>query len=158
MEQIRCCPSSASSSTKHVSQCCTSGLGWSRQGFLGNTFSTHSIGLRNICVFSMVLLGIPFALALHISSSVFGAAGIPEQRTCKKVLRGLGSLMGRVISCRSCWLLAAGGQHQLQCRSAATPRVCCSEFVPSQCLATKQTGTSKLPINQQNASLPTCCC
>ena len=57
--------------------------------------STHSIGLHNICVSSTVLLGTPFALALHISSSVFGAAGIPEQRTCKMVLRGLGSFDGQ---------------------------------------------------------------
>ena len=51
-----------------------SGLGWSHRGFLGDIFSTHSIGLRNI----WCPLGTPFALALRISSSVFGAANVRE--------------------------------------------------------------------------------
>ena len=85
--------------------------------------------------------------------------GSQSSERVRRFWGGWARLMGRVISCRSCWpLAAAGGQHQLQCRSAATPRVRCSEVVPSQCLATKQTGTSKSPINQQNASLPTRCC
>ena len=61
--------------------------------YLFNSFHRFT---QYLCVlYTAVLLGTPFALALHISSSVFGAAGIPEQRTCKMVLRGLGSFDGQ---------------------------------------------------------------
>ena len=70
-------------------------------------------------------------------------------------LQALGFVI-TVISRRSRWSLAAGGQYQLQCRCAATPRVRHSEV--ASCPPTKQTGTSKWSINERNASLLTRCC